>query len=108
MLLSGTLSLTASGPSAMFPVHPASHRKHTLTRASRDTVSFTVCWIIGTLLLCNSSMSLFVGCSMLFTSSLWIYHTPSGDASPALIQAALSQLLRRVRAQSRLLSLPRC
>src|SRR5262245_10631882 len=74
MLPSGTLPLTASGPSARFPVHPASHRKQTLRKASRDTVSFAVCLIIGTLLLCNSSVSLFAGCGMLPTSPLWTYH----------------------------------
>src|SRR5262245_6046369 len=81
----------------MFPVHPASHRKQTLTSASRDTVSFAVCLIIGTLLVCKSSVSLFAGCSMLPTSPLWTYHTPPGGASPARTQAALPQLLRLVR-----------
>src|SRR5215470_17785472 len=57
MLPSGTLPLTASGPRAMFPVHPASHRKHTLARMSRDLVGCEVCWIIGSLLLCSASVS---------------------------------------------------
>src|SRR5262245_35961827 len=86
---SGTLPLTASGPRATFPVHPASHRQHTLTSTSRDTVSFAVCLIIGTLLVCKSSVSLFTGCGRRFTSHLGTYHTPSGGVSPARTQAAL-------------------
>src|SRR5262245_60561054 len=35
---SGVLPFTASGPSAMFPVHPARYRTHALTIATRVTI----------------------------------------------------------------------
>src|SRR5678815_3749696 len=54
MVPSGVWPLTASGPSATFPVHPASHRQHTLASASRDTVNLEVYWIIGSLLVCHA------------------------------------------------------